>query len=170
MKKKNEFNPEQLRFFMRAALQEARQALQEDEVPVGAVLVASGQIIARGHNMSERLHDATAHAEMIALTAGSEYLGSKYLNDCTLFVTLEPCAMCAAASAWAQLGGLVFGASDPKRGFRKMAGTALLHPKTRLTADVMADESEKMLKMFFNSKRRENSKSRSSKGDEDITD
>jgi tRNA(adenine34) deaminase len=155
MTKKSEFTPEQLRFFMHAALREAQQAMDEDEVPVGAVLVASGQIIARGHNMSERLHDATAHAEMIALTSGSEYLGSKYLNDCTLFVTLEPCAMCAAAGAWSQLGGLVFGASDPQKGFRQMAGSALLHPKTRLTGGILSDESEKLLKEFFSRKRKD---------------
>ncbi len=170
MKKKHEFTPEQLRFFMQAALQEARQALEEEEVPVGAVLVASGQIIARGHNMSERLHDATAHAEMIALTAGSEYLGSKYLNDCTLFVTLEPCAMCAAASAWARVGGLVFGASDPKKGFRQLGGSALLHPKTRLTSGILAGESQELLQAFFNSKRRDNGKPRPSKEEEDIAD
>lgn len=170
MNKKDEFTPKQLRFFMQAALGEAQKALEENEVPVGAVMVAAGQIIARGHNMSERLHDATAHAEMIALTAASEYLGSKYLNDCTLFVTLEPCAMCASASAWAQLGGIVYGASDPKKGFRQLGESGILHPQTVLISGILADESRKLLQTFFSSKRKEKTQLRSSKEGKDIKD
>lgn len=103
--------------FMREALREAKAAEAEDEIPIGAVIVFAGRVIAKGHNMTERLHDPTAHAEMIAITAATEAMGGKYLNDCTLYVTVEPCPMCAAASAWAQVGRIVYGASDPKRGY-----------------------------------------------------
>ncbi len=148
-----EYSEEELLHFMKAALEEARLANEEDEVPVGAVVVSHGQIIARGHNMSERLNDATAHAEMIAITAASENLGSKYLKDCTLFVTLEPCTMCASASAWAQLGGLVYGASDEKKGFHCLGSKKVLHPKTTVKKGILEKESQELLEKFFKSKR-----------------
>jgi len=135
-------------FFMREALKEAQQAYAIGEIPVGAVVVAEGRIIARGHNDTERLLDVTAHAEIIALTAACNYLGSKYLPDCTLYVTLEPCTMCAGALAWAQLGRLVYGAADEKRGFMRF-GKALLHPKTRVLEGVLAEPCGSLLREFF---------------------
>lgn len=135
-------------FFMRAALNEAREALERGEVPVGAVVVAGGKIIGRGHNLVETLTDATAHAEMQAITAGSATLGGKYLDDCTLYVTLEPCVMCAGAMAWAHLGRLVYGAADPKRGFSRH-GRDLLHPRTMVAAGVMERECGELLEDFF---------------------
>ena len=139
--------------FMRRAYQEAQAAYEEGEVPVGAVVVCNGRIIARGRNATERLTDVTAHAEILALTAASEYLGSKYLVDCTLYVTLEPCMMCAGALAWAQLSRLVYGASDPKRGYARIGGDELLHPKTTITHGVLAEECGRLMTAFFRAKR-----------------
>jgi tRNA(adenine34) deaminase len=139
--------------FMREALKEAERAYAADEVPVGAVVVCGGRIVARAHNLTERLTDVTAHAEMQAFTAAANYLGGKYLDECTLYVTLEPCVMCAGAAYWTQLGGLVYGAADEKRGFR-LAGSPLLHPKTRLTGGVLDTECARLLTDFFKKKRR----------------
>ncbi len=138
--------------FMREALAEARLALAADEIPIGAVIVADGRIIGKGHNLTETLHDVTAHAEMQAITAAEEYLGGKYLDKCTLYVTVEPCVMCAGAIGWSQLGRLVYGASDDKRGFQRFAPNAL-HPKTEVISGVLADEASQMMKDFFKSKR-----------------
>ncbi|MEO1517585.1 MAG: tRNA adenosine(34) deaminase TadA [Bacteroidota bacterium] len=140
-------------YFMRQALQEAQKAFAAGEVPVGAVVVANQHIIARGHNNTELLQDVTAHAEMIALTAGTQHLGAKYLNDCTLYVTLEPCIMCAGALAWSQLGRLVYGASDEKRGFMRY-GKAILHPKTKVEFGIMQEECSALLSKFFASRRK----------------
>ena len=139
-------------YFMKRAYEEAHRAYEAGEVPVGAVVVCQGRIIARGHNQTELLTDVTAHAEMIALTAASDHLGGKYLNDCTLYVTLEPCVMCAGALAWAQLGRLVIGAGDSKRGYSRF-GAGLLHPKTEVHTGIMAEESVRLMKAFFRSKR-----------------
>ena len=138
--------------YMREALREARMAGDGDEVPIGAVVVCRGRIIARGHNMTERLHDPTAHAEMIALTAATEALGGKYLDDCTLYVTVEPCPMCAAALCWAQLGRLVYGAPDPRRGY-SLFSPSLLHPRTEVASGLLADECSALVKDYFKSKR-----------------
>lgn len=138
--------------FMREAISEARKALAQDEIPIGAVVVANGMIIGRGHNLTETLHDVTAHAEMQAITAAAEWLGGKYLDQCTLYVTVEPCVMCAGAIAWSQLGRLVFGATDEKRGYQRYAPNAL-HPKTEVTSGILADECSTMMKEFFKSKR-----------------
>lgn len=138
--------------YMREALREAQAAFEEDEVPVGTVVVCRGRIIARGHNMTERLHDPTAHAEMIALTAATEAMGGKYLNDCTLYVTVEPCPMCAAALCWAQLGGLVYGAADPKRGF-SLFSPSLLHPRTVTVSGVLSGECSELVSSYFKAKR-----------------
>ena len=138
--------------FMREAISEARKALAQDEIPIGAVVVANGMIIGRGHNLTETLHDVTAHAEMQAITAAAEWLGGKYLDQCTLYVTVEPCVMCAGAIAWSQLGRLVFGATDDKRGYQRYAPNAL-HPKTEVTSGILADECSTMMKEFFKSKR-----------------
>lgn len=138
--------------FMREALSEAKAAEAEDEIPIGAVIVFAGRVIAKGHNMTERLHDTTAHAEMIAITAATEAMGGKYLNDCTLYVTVEPCPMCAAASAWAQVGRIVYGASDPKRGY-SLFTPSLLHPKTEVVSGVLAEECGGMVTEFFRNKR-----------------
>lgn len=138
--------------FMKEALREAREAESEDEIPIGAVIAFTGRVIAKGHNMTERLHDPTAHAEMIALTAATEAMGGKYLNDCTLYVTVEPCPMCAAASAWAQIGRIVYGASDPKRGYSRFS-PSLLHPKTEVLSGIMADECGSIVSEFFRKKR-----------------
>jgi tRNA(adenine34) deaminase len=135
-------------YFMREALKEAGKALDIGEVPVGAVVVCMNRIIARAHNQTEKLTDATAHAEMLAITAASNHLGSKYLNECTLYVTLEPCVMCAGALNWVQLQKLVFGATDVQRGFT-LVNTPLLHPKTELVRGVKADESKKLIDSFF---------------------
>ena len=139
--------------YMREALEEAQLAADEGEVPVGAVVVARGRVIARGHNMTERLADPTAHAEMIALTAATEALGGKYLTDCALYVTLEPCPMCAAALAWAQLGRLVYGASDPRRGYARFT-PSLLHPKTEVVSGILDEESLDLLTAFFQERRK----------------
>ena len=138
--------------YMREALREARNAAQEDEVPVGAVVVLNGRIIAKGHNMTQRLNDPTAHAEMLAMTSAFEAMGGKYLNNCTLYVTVEPCPMCAGALAWAQIGKVVYGAIDPKRGFSRFS-PSLLHPKTQVTGGVLAEECGKLVSEFFAGKR-----------------
>ncbi len=138
--------------FMREALKEAEQALEADEVPVGAVVVCNERIIARAHNLTERLNDVTAHAEMQAITAAANHLGGKYLDQCTLYVTLEPCTMCAGALAWAQLGKLVYGAKDPKRGYNTVSDK-ILHPKTKVTQGVQAEKASSLLKKFFHAKR-----------------
>lgn len=138
--------------FMREALREAKAAEAEDEIPIGAVIVFAGRVIAKGHNMTERLHDPTAHAEMIAITSATEAMGGKYLNDCTLYVTVEPCPMCAAASAWAQVGRIVYGTSDPKRGY-SLFTPSLLHPKTEVVSGVLAEECGGMVTEFFRNKR-----------------
>lgn len=139
-------------YFMRIALCEAEDALSEGEVPIGAVVVLDNKVIARGHNHTQLLNDVTAHAEMEVVTAAANHLGAKYLNECTLYVTVEPCVMCAGAIAWSQLGTLVYAASDPKRGFTTL-GVPVLHPKTKVRSGVLASESEKMMKDFFASKR-----------------
>lgn len=138
--------------FMRQAMKEAEQAFKADEVPVGVVVVWKDRIIARGHNLTERLNDVTAHAEMQSITAAAEHVGGKYLKDCTLYVTLEPCAMCAGAMHWAQLGRVVFGAFDEKAGYRRIGG-ALLHPKTQVTGGVLEAECADLIKAFFKRKR-----------------
>ena len=138
--------------YMREAIAEAKAALAEEEIPIGAVVVCKGRIIGKGHNMVERLHDATAHAEMIAITAATEALGGKYLQDCTLYVTVEPCPMCAAALAWAQVGKIVYGAPDPKRGFSKFS-PSLLHPKTEVVPGVLPDECSSIVSDYFKEKR-----------------
>ena len=139
-------------FYMKEALKEAHKALKMDEVPVGAIVVCDDQIIARAHNFTEKLKDVTAHAEMLAFTSASEYLGGKFLNECTLYVTLEPCLMCAGASYWARVGTIVFGASDSKRGFRSKAPDAL-HPKSKWVEGVLDKECAQILKDFFGRKR-----------------
>lgn len=138
--------------YMRKALEQAQQAFDEGEIPVGAVVVCKGRIIARAHNLTELLHDVTAHAEMQAVTAAASALGGKYLDACTLYVTLEPCTMCAGALGWAQLARLVYGASDDKRGFT-MYAPAALHPKTEVEAGVLADECAALMKRFFHERR-----------------
>lgn len=135
-------------YFMRQALREAHLAFGKEEVPVGAVIVVDQRIIARAHNLTERLNDVTAHAEMQAITAAANILGGKYLTECTLYVTLEPCPMCAGAMRWAQLNRVVYGASDEKRGYSQVS-PQLLHPKTTVTSGVMAQECGDLLKLFF---------------------
>ncbi len=139
--------------FMREALKEAQQAYEAGEVPVGAVVVCEGRILARAHNQTERLGDVTAHAEVLALTAAATHLGSKYLDTCTLYVTLEPCVMCAGALAWAQLGRLVYGAADERRGFMRF-GKELLHPRTRIEYGVLHEECAALLRAFFAERRK----------------
>lgn len=139
-------------FYMREALRQAHFAYDDDEIPVGAVIVSGDSIIACAYNQTERLSDVTAHAEMLAITAAANHLGAKYLTGCTLYVTLEPCPMCAAAAAWAQVSRIVYGASDPKRGYTQFSPT-LLHPRTEVATGILADESEALLKDFFKSKR-----------------
>ena len=140
------------RDYMQQAYNEALAAFDEGEVPVGALVVCDGQVIASAHNQTERLGDATAHAEMLALTAATDQLGGKYLNECTLFVTLEPCIMCAGAMGWTQLGRLVYAAADPRRGFSRFSPSPL-HPKTTVTDGLMAVECEQLMKKFFKLKR-----------------
>ncbi len=135
-------------YFMREALKEAVKAFDTGEVPVGAVVVSNNRIIARAHNQTEKLTDATAHAEMLAITAAANYLGSKYLRECTLYVTLEPCVMCAGALHWTQLEKLVFGASDIQRGY-SIVSTPLLHPRTEVVKGIKAEESKKLINDFF---------------------
>ena len=139
-------------YFMRQALVEAQRAFDKNEVPVGAVVVANHRIIARAHNLVETLNDVTAHAEMQAITAAANVLGGKYLTGCTLFVTVEPCPMCAGALGWSQLSRIVYGASDEKRGFSKSAAD-VLHPRTTVTSGVLADECSTLMKLFFEKKR-----------------
>ena len=139
-------------YYMRQALIEARQAAEEGEIPVGAVIVCRDRILARTHNLTQTLRDVTAHAEMQAITAAAESLGGKYLTDCTLYVTLEPCVMCAGAIGWTQIGRVVYGASDPKRGFERL-GRAMLHPKTVVASGVLKEECEEIMKAFFQKKR-----------------
>lgn len=139
-------------FFMKEALRESRLAAEEDEVPIGAVVVCNGRIIARAHNMVERLKDVTAHAEMLAITAAANYIGGKYFQECTLYVTVEPCPMCAAALRWAQLGKLVYAAADPKLGYT-IFSDKLLHPRTQVIKGIGEKEASEMMKMFFRAKR-----------------
>lgn len=139
-------------YFMRQALLEAKRAFAAGEIPVGAVVVSQERIIARGHNQTEQLTDVTAHAEIIALTAAANFLGAKYLNSCTLYVTLEPCVMCAGALAWAQLGRIVYGAADEKRGFMRH-GRELLHPKTKLEFGILHEECAALMTQFFKQRR-----------------
>ena len=139
--------------YMAEALKEAANAAAEDEVPIGAVVVCNGRIVGRGHNMTERLKDPSAHAEMIAITAATEALGGKYLDSCSLYVTVEPCPMCAGAMNWAQLGELVYGASDPKRGYTRFT-PSLLHPKTKVVAGIMDRECGETVSDFFKNKRK----------------
>ena len=139
-------------YYMGEALREARKAEGADEIPVGAVVVSGDDIIGRAHNQTELLHDVTAHAEILALSAATESLGAKYLTGCTLYVTLEPCVMCAGALGWAQVGRIVYGASDEKRGFERL-GRSMLHPKTEVTAGVRGEECGELVKEFFRKKR-----------------
>lgn len=139
-------------YFMLQALAEAEKARAAEEIPIGAVVVFGQQIIGRGHNQTEQLRDVTAHAEMLALTAAANHLGNKYLTDCTLYVTVEPCVMCAGASYWAQLKAVVFGADEPKVGFRRHG--QLLHPRTALRGGVQAEECAALLREFFNVRRK----------------
>ena len=143
------FTPE---YFMKQALQEAEIAREKEEVPIGCVIVFKDRIIARGHNLTEQLNDVTAHAEMQAFTAAANFLGGKYLSECTLYVTLEPCVMCAGAGFWTQIGMIVYGASDPKRGFLKTS-KEILHPKTKLIGGIMENECSELVKEFFRKKR-----------------
>ncbi|MBP3661552.1 MAG: nucleoside deaminase [Bacteroidales bacterium] len=138
--------------YMKEALRQAALAEAEGEVPIGAVITCRGRIIGKGHNMTERLNDPTAHAEMIAITAATEAMGGKYLNDCTLYVTVEPCPMCAGALAWSQIGRVIYGASDPKRGF-SMFSPSLMHPKTEVVSGVLAEECGSKVTEFFRKKR-----------------
>lgn len=138
--------------FMREALLEAQAAAAEGEIPIGAVVVWKGRIIGRGHNMTERLHDTTAHAEMIAITAATQAMGGKYLADCTLYVTVEPCPMCAGALAWSQTGRIVYGAPDPRRGY-SLFTPSLLHPRTEVTGGILTEECSALMLSFFQSKR-----------------
>jgi tRNA(adenine34) deaminase len=145
-----DLNPDE--YFMKQALQEALLARKRDEVPVGAVIVCQGRIIARGHNLTETLTDVTAHAEMQAITAAAQFLGGKYLTDCTLYVTVEPCVMCAGALGWAQISRIVYGAEDDKRGYSRFAPKAL-HPKTEVVSGVLEEECSRVMKEFFRAKR-----------------
>lgn len=138
--------------YMRMALEEARAAFRAGEVPVGAVVVCRDRVIARSHNLTEALNDVTAHAEMQAITSAADYLGGKYLNDCTLYVTVEPCVMCAGAIGWAQMGRLVYGAADPKRGYVRFAPDAL-HPKTTVVSGLLEEEASALMSDFFKRKR-----------------
>jgi tRNA(adenine34) deaminase len=137
---------------MKQAMEEAHKAFEEDEIPVGAIVVCNNRIIARAHNLTERLNDVTAHAEMQAITAAANYLGGKYLKDCTLYVTLEPCNMCAGALAWSQITRIVYGAGDDKRGYSRFSPSPL-HPRTEITSGIMADESANLIRDFFAKKR-----------------
>jgi tRNA(adenine34) deaminase len=138
--------------YMRLALQEAEKAFEAEEIPIGAIVVCKGRIVGRGHNLTEKLNDVTAHAEMQAFTAASQTLGGKYLKDCTLYVTIEPCVMCAGASYWTQIGKLVYGAPEVKRGFTTK-GNNILHPKTVLKSGVLAEECASLIRKFFENKR-----------------
>ena len=139
-------------YFMRLALQEAEKAFKLGEIPVGAVVVCKGRVVGRGHNLTEQLNDVTAHAEMQAFTAASETLGGKYLKDCTLYVTVEPCVMCAGASYWTQISKLVYGAPEPKRGFTSKCNN-ILHPKTVMEAGILAEDCGELMRKFFAARR-----------------
>ena len=139
-------------YFMKEALKEAQKAFDDDEVPIGAVIVCNKKIIARAYNMTERLNDVTAHAEMQAFTAAANYLGGKYLNDCTLYVTIEPCVMCSGAAYWTQIERIIFGAVDEKKGYSKTS-KKILHPKTIINGGVLGKECSDLMKKFFESKR-----------------
>lgn len=139
-------------FFMKEALKEAQKALELEEVPIGAVIVHNGRIIGRGHNLTEQLNDVTAHAEMQAFTAAANYTGGKYLKDCTLYVTIEPCVMCAGASYWTQISRIVFAAHDVKRGFSQIK-QRIVHPRTEVVSGIMADDAARLMKDFFIAKR-----------------
>lgn len=139
-------------YYMGLALMQAQKALEEEEIPVGAVVVCQGRIVAKAYNQTEVLTDVTAHAEMIAITSAAQTIGAKYLKDCTMYVTLEPCLMCAGALYWSQLGRLVYGAKEEKRGFERV-GQSVLHPKTDILGGVRAEESESLLKEFFSMRR-----------------
>jgi len=139
--------------YMRMALDEAHQALERDEVPIGAVVVCRDRVIGRGHNLTEALIDVTAHAEMQAITAAASSLGGKYLNECTLYVTVEPCLMCAGALGWSQIARIVYGADDPKRGYHTYGGSSPFHKKTVITSGILGDECAQLMKDFFKSKR-----------------
>jgi tRNA(adenine34) deaminase len=139
--------------FMREALKEAQKAFDADEIPVGAIVICNNKIIARAHNLTERLNDVTAHAEMQVITSAANYLGGKYLNECTLYVTLEPCVMCTGAICWAQFGKLVYGAEDTKRGFNLLSEKKVLHPKTEVIQGVLKEECGDIIKQFFQKKR-----------------
>lgn len=139
-------------YFMRRALEQARMALERNEIPIGAVVVCQGRIIARGHNLTETLNDVTAHAEMQAITGATNLLHGKYLSQCTLYVTVEPCVMCAGALGWAQVSRIVYGAADPKRGYSTFAPKAL-HPKTTVTQGVLEEECAELMRNFFKAKR-----------------
>jgi tRNA(adenine34) deaminase len=139
-------------YYMRLALAEAVKAAERDEVPVGAVIVAGKSVIARAHNLTETLNDPTAHAEMQAITAATAHLGGKYLTDCSIYITVEPCVMCAGALAWSQISTVVYGASDPKKGYTT-AGAGILHPKTGVRTGVLSEECSEMMKKFFRKKR-----------------
>jgi tRNA(adenine34) deaminase len=136
------------KYFMNIALREAEAAFEQGEIPVGAVVVLNNTVIAKAHNLTQTLNDVTAHAEMQALTAAFHHLGAKYLNDCVLYVTLEPCVMCAGALFWSQIGKVVYGTSDPKRGF-SLVNASLLHPKTEVVSGVLREESQALLEVFF---------------------
>jgi tRNA(adenine34) deaminase len=146
------FNDE---YFMRQALRQAEMAFAADEVPVGCVIVLDKRIIARAHNLTEKLHDVTAHAEMQAITSAAEFLGAKYLKKCTVYITLEPCVMCAGALAWSQVDRIVYGATDEKRGVSNVAKN-IFHPKTVVEGGLLAEESTKLLQEFFSKKRKQN--------------
>lgn len=141
------------RYFMQQALREAQKAFERGEIPVGAVVVANNRIISRTHNLTEALNDVTAHAEMQAITAAADQLGGKYLTDCTLYITLEPCPMCAGALRWSQISRIVYGATDEKRGYSQIS-PFLLHPKTTVTSGIMAEECAELLKLFFAQRRK----------------
>ena len=138
---------------MREALKEAQKALDKDEIPIGAIIVANDKIIARAHNLTETLNDVTAHAEMQAITSAANYIGGKYLLDCTLYVTIEPCHMCAGALAWSQISKIVYGASETKKGF-SLLNQGILHPKTEVVKGILADDCEMILKDFFAKRRK----------------
>jgi tRNA(adenine34) deaminase len=144
--------PESYEHFMKAALAEAHKAFDKQEIPIGAVIVSNGIILARAHNLTETLNDPTAHAEMQAITAATNYLGGKYLTDCTLYVTIEPCPMCAGALAWSQITAIVFGAKDPKKGYSTISST-LLHPKTSILGGILENDCRELLIKFFKTKR-----------------
>eukprot|EP00039_Didymoeca_costata_P027896 m.19429 g.19429 ORF g.19429 m.19429 type:complete len:149 (+) comp6579_c0_seq1:394-840(+) len=146
-------SPYKPEYFMKQALKEAEAALSKDEIPIGAVVVMKDQIIARAHNLTENLNDVTAHAEMQAITSAANYLGGKYLDECTLYVTLEPCVMCAGALAWAQVGTIIYGARDLRKRKEEIDRAKLYHPKTEVKSGLMEDECSELLKEFFQKKR-----------------